>query len=344
MTVSTIGIDLAKNVFQVAGLNRAGKVQFNRRFSRPAFAKFMAKHPATRVAMEATASAHYWGRVLQEAGHEVRLLPPQHVKAFCRNHKSDGHDAVAIAEAANRPNIHPVPVKSVELQDLQLLNRQRQRLVRRRTQAINQMRGFAREYGVFFPRSKSVVMNQLPDALEDGENTLSDVARRVLSDLYAEVRELDEKIASIETHIRCLVDPQPDYQALKKVPGIGPVVASALVAAGIGRGQFHNGRHCAAWLGLVPRQHSSGNRQQLLGITKSGDRELRTLLIHGARAVCNWAVRKGRDDPLGRWVRQLVERRGKNRAFVALANKLARISWAIVNHGESFDMNKAFAG
>lgn len=344
MTVSTIGIDLAKNVYQAAGLNRAGKVQFNRRLSRSALTKFMAKQTAALVAMEATASAHYWGRVLQNMGHEVRLLPPQHVKAFCRNHKSDGHDAVAIAEAASRPNIHPVPIKSVAQQDLQLLNRQRRRLVRRRTQAINQMRGFAREYGVFFPRTKAVIMDRVPDALEDGENTLSDIARRVLLDLYVEVREIDEKVASLESYIKAVIEPQWDYQALLEIPAFGPVLSAGFVAAGIGRGQFHNGRRCAAWLGVVPRQHGSGDRHQLLGITKSGDRELRSLLIHGARSVCSWAVRKERDDPLGRWVRQLVERRGMNRAAVALANKLARIAWAVLTHGERFNMNKAFAG
>jgi len=178
MTVSIIAIDLAKNVFQVAGLNKAGKVVFNRRLRRTQFVRFMAQQPENLVAMEATACAHYWGRTLRDMGHTVRLLPPQHVKAFCRNHKSDSHDAIAIAEAASRPNIHPVPIKSLAQQDLQLVNRQRRRLVRRRTQTINQMRGCAREYGVFFARTRAVVMNRIPEALEDGENGLTDVACR----------------------------------------------------------------------------------------------------------------------------------------------------------------------
>ncbi len=294
--------------------------------------------------MEATACAHYWGRTLGDMGHTVRLLPPQHVKAFCGSHKSDRHDAVAIAEAASRPKIHPVPIKSLAQQDLQLGNRQRRRLVRRRTQTINQMRGCAREYGVFFARTRAVVMNGIPDALEDGENGLTDIARQYLLDLYIEARELDERIKTIEARILALSKHYPEYHALLKVPGLGPVVGSALIAAGIGRGQFKNGRHCAAWLGLVPRQHGSGDKHQLYGITKSGDKELRTLLIHGARAICAWAVRKERDDALGHWVRSLVDRRGMNCAVVAMANKLARVAWAVVNHGEGYDMKKAFGG
>jgi transposase len=344
VTVSTIGIDLAKNVFQVAGLNRANKIQFNRRFSRKRFPEFMAQQPPTTVAIEATASAHYWGRVLRRMGHDVRLLPPQHVKAFCRVHKSDGHDAVAIAEATQRPEIHPVPIKSIAQQDLQLLHRQRDRLVRRRTQTINQLRGFAREYGVFFSKGKANVMAALPGALEDGENELSMIARSVLADLGGEVRALDQQIEALKQQILSLVEPLDSYKNLLEVPGLGPVVASALVASSVGGSQFRNGRQCAAWLGLVPRQHSSGDRQRLLGITKNGDRVLRTLMIHGARSVIRWAVARKRDDALGRWVRRLVERRGMNCAVVAYANKLTRIAWAMLRYNRSFEMQQAFAG
>ena len=344
MKVSIISIDLAKNVFQVGGFNRARKIKFNRRLSRARFPRFMAQQPPTRVVMEATASAHYWGRVLGRMGHQVELLPPQHVKAFCRIHKSDGHDVVAIAEAADRPGLHPVPIKTVAQQDLQLLQRQRDRLVRRRTQAINQMRGFAREYGVFFPKGRHPVMAALPEALESADNELSPIARSVLADLYVEVRALDDRIDQLKQQVQELVSPLEDYQQLLKVPGFGPVITAAFVAAGVGRGQFRNGRQCSAWLGLVPRQHGSGDRMTLLGITKNGDRCLRTLLIHGARAVVRWAVARQRDDALGRWVRRLVDRRGYNRTVVALANKMARIGWAVLNHQQPFDMKRAFAG
>lgn len=344
MQVSIIGIDLAKNVFQVCALSDRRKVRFNRQVTRARLPALMAQQPATRVVMEATASAHYWGRVFRRMGHQVELLPPQHVRAFRRIHKSDPHDALSICEAADRPNLHPVPIKSIPGQDMQLVERCRQRLIRQRTQTLNQIRGFAREYGVFFAKGKQPVYRELPAALESTDNELSAIAREILWDLYQEARHLDQRIAQLKARLLELTAPLASYQRLRELPGFGPVVASAMAAAGIDGNRFRNGRHCAAWLGLVPRQHSSGEREQRRGITKNGDRHLRTLLIHGARTVVRWAIARERDDALGRWVRRLVDRRGYNRAIVALANKLARVAWAVVNHDEPFNVNKAFSG
>lgn len=344
MKVSIIGIDLAKNVFQVAGLNAANKVVFNRRLSRAKLAPFMAQQPPTVVAMEVTGAAHYWGRVLRRRGHEVRLIPPQHVKAFCRIHKSDAHDVIAICEAARRPDLHPVPIKSIPRQDLGLLESQRQRLTRQRSAVINQARGVAREYGVFFPKGRARVMDQLPEVLESADHELSAIARSVLWSLYQEAGTLDERLAETERQLEELAAPIAAYQRLRAIPGYGPVISVAFLAAGAGGNQFRNGRQCAAWLGLVPRQHGSGEVNRNLGITKNGNRSLRALLIHGARTVVRWALARQREDALGRWVRRLHARRGAAVTIVALANKMARIGWAVVNRDEDFDMNQAFGG
>lgn len=341
MDVKVIGIDLAKHVFQLCGLNQAGKVAFNRRRSRDKLLAEMRKYPNVPVIMEACYSAHYWGRTLEAMGHSVQLLPPQHVKPFLRVNKSDACDARAICEAARRPDIHFVPVKSVEQQDLQLLQRIRSRYIRQRTAMVNQIRGVAAEYGVVFPQSLSPLRLALPLALEDAENGLSPIARRMLAGLAEELRALDRQVETITCELTEFARQSPDWERLQSIPGYGPIIAAAVLAA-VGSGkQFGCGRDFSAWLGLVPRQHSSGDKVRLLGITKNGDRELRTLAIHGARTVMRWSAQ--RDDPLSRWVLKLKERRGPNKAVVALANKCARIAWRVIRHGEAFDVNKAAA-
>lgn len=340
MNIKVLGIDLAKNVFQLCALNLHQKVLFNRAVKRAALIDEIRQLPPTLIAMEACGSAHHWGRVFQTLGHQVRLIPPQHVKAFSRVGKSDAKDALAIAEAALRPDIHDVPVKSVPQQDLMLLHKVRQRYVRQRTAAINQMRGIAREYGVIFPSGITPFRRALTDVLNSADPRLSTVARQCLVGLYEELCGCDQRIKQLNHDIEQLTRTQPAWEALRAVPGIGPIVASALIAQ-IGNGhQFKNGRQCAAWIGLVPRQHGSGGPPKLLGITKNGDRYLRTQLIHGARAALGWSDRW--DHPLAHWVRQIRARRGYNKATVALANKLARIAWVILAKGEQFDMNKAF--
>lgn len=340
MKVKLVAIDLAKRVFQVCVLALSGAVLMNKKLARTKFVEWLKDLEPTTVSMEACASAHYWGRKLEAAGHTVRLIPAQHVKAFCRVHKTDAADALAIAEAAQRPGIHFVPVKTLGQQDLQLLGRVRSKLVAQRTEVICQLRGLAGEYGVVFPMRRALLMAAVPEALEDADNDLTAVARAALCELLDDIRMLDQRIAATMARITELARPEPAYQRLLSVPGFGVVGAPAFIAA-VGDGkQFRRGRDVAAWLGLVPRQAGSGGITKLQRITKNGDRDLRTLLIHGARAVLTWAHK--RDDPGSRWVLGLKARRGMQRAIVAYANKLARIGWAVVRSDTDYDVAKAF--
>lgn len=341
MQVKLIGIDLAKNVFQICGVNHAGKVVFNRQRTREKFLAELRKYPEVPVVMEACYSAHYWGRTLQAMGHDVQLIPPQHVKPFLRVNKTDACDARAICEASQRPDIHFVPVKSVEQQDLQLLQRLRSRHIRNRTALANQIRSIAAEYGLVFSPTLHQLRIQLPRTLEDADNQLSHVAREMIAAMADDLRVLDRKIEYLTQRLTQQAGHSPEWKRLQSVPGIGPIVAAALLAA-VGSGkQFRCGRDLSAWLGLVPRQHSSGTSKRLLGISKNGDRELRALLIHGARAVMSRA--KHRDDPLARWLLALRERRGHNKAIVALANKSARIAWRVIRYDETYEVHKAVA-
>jgi len=247
---------------------------------------------------------------------------------------------LSILEAAQRPKLHFVPVKTVPQQDLQLLGRVRERLVAQRTALINQVRGFAQEYGVSFPKRRDVLMAQLPEALADASNELSAIAREALAELLLQIRELDVRLKTIMQRLSTLASEDPAYDRLLTIPGIGPTSAPALLAS-IGHGQqFKSARSLSAWVGLIPKQHSTGGRTQLGAITKSGDRNLRVMLIHGARAVILWAHRH--DHAQSRWIGALIARRGKHKTIVALANKLMRIVWAVLRHGVSFNMSKAY--
>jgi len=344
MNIRIVGIDLAKDVFQICALNASNNVIFNRSVRRAGFLKEISKLPTTTIAMEACGSAHHWGRVLESLGHTVRLIPPQHVKAYVRNGKSDAKDALAICEAAQRPLLHTVPIKSVEQQDIQLLHRVRSRYVQMRTALANQIRSIAQEYGVIFPKSIRCLRAELSGELENADNGLSATARATIGLLYEELQSLDDKELNLQRQIEALAKQNDNYVRLREIPGIGPIIASAFIAA-VGNGhQFQRGRQVSAWLGLVPRQHGTGGKIQLFGISKGGDRYLRTLLIHGARVVASWSLRRAQDNrPMARWLRALIARRGKNKAIVALANKLARIAWVILARGERFDQAKAFA-
>jgi len=338
--IKLVAVDLAKRCYQVGAIDEHGKLLYNRRYSPAKFALAMQQLEPTVVAMEACAAAHYWGRRLKALGHEVRLVPPQHAKAFRRVHKSDAHDTLSIAEAAQRPGIHFVPVKTIAQQDLQVLGRMRERLVAQRTALVNQARGFAREYGVSFAQRRDVLMAQLPCALADASNELSAIAREALSELLAQIRQIDAQLKALMQRLTALADEDPAYQRLLSIPGIGPTIALAVLAS-IGHAQqFANARCCSAWAGLVPRQYSTGGRVQLGGITKNGERSLRVMLIHGARTVLRWADKHSHAQ--SRWIKDLIARRGKNKATVALANKLMRIVWVVLTQGVSFDMRKAF--
>lgn len=340
MKVKLVAIDLAKLVFQVCVVAVGGKVVLNKKFTRTQFISWLKDLEPTTIAMEACASAHYWGRKCKSGGHTVLLIPAQHVRAFRRVHKSDPADALAIAEAAQRPGIHFVPVKTIGQQDLQVLGRIRAKLVAQRSEVICQVRGLAAEYGVIFAKHRTQLMAALPEALEDAGNGLTAVARRALRDLYDDVRALDARIAAVMAQVAELAQLEPAYARLLTVPGFGAVAAPAFIAA-IGDGkQFRRGRDVAAWLGLVPRQDGTGGITKLHRITKNGDRDLRTLLIHGARSVLTWAHK--RDDAKSRWILALKARRGSQRAVVAYANKLARVGWAVLRGDRPYDVDTAF--
>jgi transposase len=338
--IKLVAIDLAKRCYQVGAMDEHGRMLYNRKLSPAKFALAMQQLEPTIIAMEACATAHYWGRRLIALGHEVRLVPPQHAKAFRRVHKSDAHDTLSIAEAAQRPNIHFVPVKSITQQDLQVLGRIRERTVAQRTAQINQMRGLAREYGVNFPKSRQALCDRLPEVLADADNELSPIAREELAELLQQIRLLDEQLKRIMQSITALASEDPAYERLRTIPGIGPTIAPALLASLGHAQQFANARSCAAWAGLVPKQTGTGGQVQLGGITKNGNRSLRVMLIHGARTVIQWAGKH--DHAQSRWIQALVARRGKNKATVALANKLMRIVWIVLTQQVEYDMRKAF--
>lgn len=326
--VTTIGLDLAKNVFHIVGCNERGKVVGKKMLKRAQMLSYFANHPLCLVAMEACATSHYWGRQLQEMGFEVRLIPPQHVKAFVRGNKNDYNDALAIAEAVHRPGLHFVAIKTIDQQDLQALHRMRERSIQSRTASANQLRGLLAENGITVPQGIHHVRKRIPELLEDSENSLSSLFRRLLSQGYEQLCQLDQHISEYSKEIEQLAKQNDACKRLQTIPGFGPMVASVFYSA-IGNGQaYRRGRDASASLGLVPRQHSSGGKDNLLGISKRGDRYLRSLLVQGARNVVKQAPRK--DDPLSCWINRIQERRGHHKATVALANKMGRMGWAIL--------------
>ena len=261
-------------------------------------------------------------------GHTVRLISPQFVKPYVKGNKNDSRDAEAICEAVSRPHMRFVPLKPVESQDIQAIHRLRSRLIKERTALVNQIRGLLAERGIVIAQGITRLRKQLPVIVGDGENELTPLSREVMRELYAELVALDERITRADAMVHRVFTQSAACQKLAQVEGIGPVVATALVAAVGNAQEFANGRHLAAWLGLVPRQSSTGGKERLLGISKRGDRYLRTLLIHGARATVHRARRK--TDARSRWILSVEQRRGKNIAAVAIANKNARIAWALL--------------
>jgi transposase len=334
--VVTIGIDLAKNSVHVFGVDAQGRQVLSKKVSRGKLSAFMVNQPPCLVAMEACGSAHHWARLFRDFGHEVRLIAPQFVTPFVKSNKNDAVDAEAICEAAQRPNMRFVAIKTVEQQDIQATHRMRRLTVERRTAQVNQVRGLLLEYGIDIPQGRAALMRRLPEILEDAANGLSERFRAELNTVLAELRHLDEQVAHYDTQIQAIAQNDETVQRLMTIPGIGALVATALVAAvGEDVGLFRNGRGLAAWLGLVPRQHSTGGRERLLGISKRGDVYLRQLLIHGARAVMRWVERK--EDATSRWASALKSRRHTNIAVVAMANKIARVAYAVMRTGKPYD-------
>ncbi len=337
MNLSRVGVDLAKNVFQLHGVDRHEKVVWKRRLSRAKWLQVLLEQvePGCEIGMEACAGAHHWARELESRGYIVKLIPPQFVKPYVKSNKNDANDAEAICEAMSRPGMRFVTVKSVAQQDIQATHRIRSELMSQRTAKANQIRGLVAEYGLVAPRTLYALRAAIPDWLEDADNKLTDHFRSLLHGLWLDLVALDDRLRELDRAIEQLANSNPMTRRLQQLRGVGPMVATALIATVGDAGQYHKGRQMAASLGLTPRQCSSGDKQRLLGISKRGDVYLRTLLVHGARAVVSQA--KHRDDRLSRWVTGIAQRRHPNVAAVALANKTARMAWAMLRNETDYD-------
>lgn len=341
MNIKRIGIDLAKQVFQLHGVDNHEKVVLRKQLSRTKMLVYFQSLAPCLIGMEACGSSHYWARELQKLGHTVKLMAPQFVKPYVKGNKNDTNDAEAICEAVSRPNMRFVSIKTVAQQDIQAVHRIRNGLVKQRTAKINQIRGLLAEYGVVENKGVNVLRNALLSILEDAENGLSADFRILLEELRQDLITFDERISSLTEKINAIAKADEDTQRLQQIPGVGPITATALVSA-VGDGkQFKCGRDLAAWLGLTPKQHSSGGKERLLGISKRGDAYLRTLLIHGARSVLRVSAKK--TDSLNCWLQNVCDRRNKNIAAVALANKNARIIWAILTKKTNYQLDDVAA-
>lgn len=334
MKLTTVGIDLAKNVFQIHGIDEHGKVLVKKQLRRDQMAAFFINLPPCLVGMEACGSAHYWARKLQAMGHTVRLMAPQFVKPYVKTNKNDAADAEAICEAVGRPSMRFVPIKNIEQQAVLALHRARQGFVKARTAQANQIRGLMSEYGLIIPQGIGHIASRVPELIEDASNELPGVFRVLVQRLLEHLKELDRQVDELEAQIHEWHRNSEASCKLAQVPGIGPITASALIASIGDAKNFDGGRQLAAWLGLVPRQHSSGGKSTLLGMSKRGDSYLRTLLIHGARSVIYRAGQKANPSS---WINAVVQRRNKNVAAVALANKNARTIWALLVHDRCYE-------
>ena len=338
MIICTVGIDLGKTVFHLIGMDANGNVGLRKRLSRSQLLAYMVNVPQCLIGMEASCGAHYLGRELRKCGHEVRLIPAQYVRPFVKSQKNDYADAEAIAEAVQRPTMRFVPIKTDEQLDLQALHRMRDRLVERRTSLINQMRAFLLERGITARTGRELLRRELPTLLVVAEQSLSGRMYRLLERMVEEWNEIDEHIEQFSGEIEAVAKSNDAYQRLLTIPGVGPLGATAMVAA-IGNGAaFSRGRDSATWLGLVPQQHSTGGKPKLLGISKRGNEYLRRLFVHGARSV---VTRMKRDKlPFGDWITGLEARAHRNVVITAVANKLARIAWAVLSKHTQFTNNR----
>jgi len=333
-TVAVLGIDLAKSSFHLHGVNNHGNVALTKKLTRSKLYEFVAQLPVCLIGIEACGGANYWKRVFERYGHTVKMMSPQFVKPYVKSNKSDVIDAEAICEAVQRPNMRFVPSKTIAQQDIQSLHRIRSQLVARRTAQANQIRGLLMEYGIILPKGISYVRKKIPGVLENADNELTGLFRALLSDLYEEMVHLDERVEKLEDGLKTICKENSDCQRLLTIPGVGLLSATALVAAIGDIRVFKSGRELAAWLGLVPRQHSTGGKPTLLGISKRGDTYLRTLLIHGGRSIVRVAEKY--QDKRSQWMGTLEQRRGSNIAAVGVANKNARIAWALLTRQSIF--------
>ena len=332
MNATTIGLDLAKSIFQVHGEDGQGRIVFQKKLRRGQLDAFFAKHPRCVVAMEACGSAHYWGRTIAALGHEVRLIPAAYVKPFVRRQKNDAADAEAIAEAASRPTMRFVSVKTEDQQARSMIFRTRDLLVRQRTQLVNALRGHLAEHGIIAAQGLSKV--KVLAAALDQATSLPGIVRELGQRYVDHIARLDVEIGELDKRLRQLVRDDETSKRLQTLPGIGPITAAAIEAFAPPMATFKRGRDFAAWLGLVPRQHSTGGKPRLGRTSKMGQRDIRRLLIIGAMAVISWAARKGAAE--GSWLARRMAKKPRLVVAIALANKMARAVWAMVTRGENY--------
>ncbi len=335
--ITTVGLDLAKHTFHLVACDQRGKAVSRKRLTRQKLRVFFAQLPPCLVGMEACSTAHYWAREFRKLGHRAELIPAQHVKAFLRGNKNDFNDALAIAEAVVRPEMRFVPVKTEQQQDHQTLNVHRQQLIRARTAEANRIRAMLIEQGVVIAKGLAVLKRRLPELMENPENQFSALFITLLQQAYIHLQQLDEHIARCDRELKTLTEQSPACRRLQSIPGFGPVSASLFHSYVGDASGYRRGRDVAAALGLVPRQFGTGGKVVLMGISKRGNRTLRCLLVHGARAAVSRVGNK--QDALSCWIRRLVARVGIHKATVAYANKMARIGWAVLRSGEEYQPN-----
>jgi transposase len=334
MQIRSVGIDLGKTIFHLVALGDNGKVLLKKKFTQKQLLTFTANLQTSLIGMEACSGAHFLGRALRAQGHDVKLIPAQFVKPFVKSNKNDFLDAEAIAEAVDRRNMRFVSIKTDDQLDLQALHRVRDRLMARRTSVINQIRAFLLERGMVFAKSPIRLREAIPEVLENANENLTPRMRNLVAMLWSEWKDLERQIVEMNDEVEQIASSDAACLRLRQIPGIGPLVATAIVAS-IGNGAaFSKGREFAAWMGLVPKQHSTGGKAKLYGISKRGNRYLRKILIHGARAV---VLRCKRDRiAMGAWMTSLEARASRNVRIVATANKLARIAWAVLSTGQAY--------
>lgn len=331
--ISVLGIDLAKNIFQLHGTDLRGHCVLKKRVGREGLLQFMSQLPSCLVGLEACGGSHYWARTFESMGHTVRMMSPQFVKPYVKSNKNDQNDAAGINEAVTRPSMKFVPIKQIEQQDILMIHRCRELLVKQKTALSNQIRGLLMEYGVVIPQGLSHI-RRLPEILNESKSKITERGNGIFLRLHDQFKTIEEQIKEYDMDITHHANEDARCKAIQHIRGIGPITASAVVATIGDPSLFKNGREVSAWLGLVPRQHSSGNKIQLGGISKRGDKYVRTLLIHGARSVVNVCEKK--TDELSHWVMKKKHRCGHNKAAVALANKNARTVWAMLTTGEAY--------
>ena len=331
--IKVLGIDLAKNVFQIHGTDAKGKCILRKRLTRAKFIAFIANLSPCIIGIEACGGAHYWGRYFKQLGHEVRMMSPQFVKPYVKSNKNDRNDSEAIAEACTRPSMRFVPIKTVAQQDILMIHRARELVIKQRTAQANQIRGLLNEYGIIISKGISK-LKQLLQILDENNEKLSPIAVELIQQLYGQFKIFDEQTKKYDAQLESLAKQNALCQEVQKIQGIGPLIASAMIATIGDPKAFKNGREVSAWLGLTPKQYSSGDKIILGGISKRGDRYMRKMLIQGARTAVK--VCEHKTDKLSRWVANKKQRGGFNKAAVALANKNARMIWAIMSSGECY--------